>query len=87
MPYNGNISTIYTGFLNLWRFKQEMQDIFREKLDFWNNTLLRPLILKGTYHNQIAGYLFSKGYMQGVAELYESLAQQRSGKCRKPGKN
>lgn len=63
-------------FYKLWRFKQEMQDIFREKLDFWNNTLLRPLILKGTYHNQIAGYLFSKGYMQEAAELYESLAQQ-----------
>ena len=63
-------------FYKLWKFKQEMQDIFREKLDFWNNPLLRPLILKGTYHGQIADYLFSKGYMQEAAELYESLSQQ-----------
>lgn len=63
-------------FYKLWKFKQEMQDIFRKKLDFWNNPLLRPLILKGTYHGQIADYLFSKGYMQEAAELYESLAQQ-----------
>ncbi len=63
-------------FYKLWKFKQEMQDIFREKLDFWNNPLLRPLILKGTYHGQITDYLFSKGYMQEAAELYESLAQQ-----------
>lgn len=63
-----------------------MQDIFREKLDFWNNPLLRPLILKGTYHGQITDYLFSKGYMQEAAELYESLAQQNP-PTQKPGRN
>lgn len=62
-------------FYKLWRFKQELHDIFSDKLDFWNNSLLRPLILKGEYHSQIAGYLFSKGYMQEAANLYESLAE------------
>lgn len=63
-------------FYKLWRFRQEMHDIFKDKLDFWNNDLLRPLILKGEYHNQIASYLFSKGYMQEAANLYETLAEK-----------
>lgn len=63
-------------FYKLWRFRTEQHDIFKDKLDFWNNPLLRPLILKGKYHEQIAGYLFSKGYMQEAAALYETLVQK-----------
>lgn len=63
-------------FYKLWRFRQEMHDIFKDKLDFWNNDLLRPLLLKGEYHGQIAGYLFSKGYMTEAANLYETLAEK-----------
>lgn len=63
-------------FYKLWRFKQEMHDIFKDQLDFWNNDLLRPLLLKGEYHGQIAGYLFSKGYMTEAAHLYETLAEK-----------
>lgn len=66
-------------FYKLWRFRSELHDIFKDRLDFWNNPLLRPLILKGEFHGQIAGYLFSKGYMQEAATLYETLAQKEPG--------
>lgn len=66
-------------FFKLWMFKKEQVDIFADKQDFWTCDWLRPLLLKGEYRKKLADYLFSKGYYEEAARLYETMAVEGGG--------
>ena len=63
-------------YFKLWMFKREQVDIFLDKQDFWTCDLLRPLLLKGKYQKKLADYLFSKGYYEESARLYDGMIDE-----------
>ena len=62
-------------FFKLWIHRNEQHDIFTDELAFWKSPVLKPLILHGERHKQIADYLFAKDYFQEASELYEELTK------------
>lgn len=63
-------------FCKLWPYKNEMTDIFKNKLDLWNCLPLKPLFDNPETLKRIADQLFAKDYMEEAAALYQRLNQE-----------
>ena len=61
-------------FFKLWRYRNEVYDIFKDKLTLWKCDLLKPLIVTEESVKHIADHLLNKGYMDEAAEMYENIA-------------
>lgn len=73
-------------FYKLWRFRQEMHDIFKDKLDFWNNSLLRPLILKESIMARLRATSSPRGTCRKLPYFMKHWLKKTRPK-RKSGKN
>ena len=63
-------------FSKLWIYRTEEHDIFTDKLDLWNNALLRPFFFQGQQALAIAELLLRQGYYEEAAELFRNLSIQ-----------
>ena len=58
-------------FFKLWQRRNEMHDIFEDKLDLWNCLFLDKAIQDKEFLYPMAEYLFTQGYLQDAADLYD----------------
>lgn len=63
-------------FFKLWAYRNEMHDLFKDKLDLWNCKALAPLLHKPEALRHIADHLFAKDYMEEASALYLKLSQE-----------
>ena len=60
-------------FCKLWQNRQEEEDIFLQKFDFWNNPLLKDSLAQAETTKELADYLLQKDYPTEAYELYTQL--------------
>ena len=63
-------------FFKLWAYRNEMHDLFKDKLDLWNCPALNSLLHKPEALKHIADHLFAKDYMEEASALYLKLSQE-----------
>jgi len=63
-------------FFKLWMYRNEVDDIFKSKLNLWNCQALGPLLHHTEAIKHIADHLFAKDYMEEASQLYLRLSQE-----------
>lgn len=61
-------------FFKLWAYRNEQNDLFKDKLDFWNCIPLKPLLTRDEQLVRIASHLFNKEYYEEAVQVYSMLS-------------